>query len=219
MSSAAPTYREMWPKTAEFIQRFGTDGIKPERRGEMERYARGAIANKAKYIQVEQATNGVPWPLVAVNHIRESDADFNTYLGNGQRLNMRTTIVPEGRGPFCSSLPAPFEAFVRGAVDAYKIDGLSAVHQEEDRWVLGQEWASWPIEKMLYYSERFNGWGYYYKGLRSPYVWGGTIMQQKGKYTSDNHFDPDHWDTQPGCAPILWMIGFLDTSVHFTRET
>ena len=218
MASAAPTYREQWPKTSAFIQTFGTDGIKPERRAEMKRYAESSIRNKDKYIAVEKVTR-VPWPVVAINHIRESDADFNTYLGNGQRLDRRTTIVPEGRGPFCASLPAPFEAFVRGAVDAYAIDGLSAVQQPEDKWVLGKEWGSWPVEKMLYYSERFNGWGYFWRGLRSPYIWGGTIMQERGKFPSDGNFDPNEWDTQPGCAPILWMIGFLDPSIHFIRES
>lgn len=218
MPRSVPTYREQWPITAQAIQRFGTDGIKPERRGEMERYARFAITNKDKYIAVEQATR-VPWPLVAVIHRRESDSDFDTYLGNGQALNRRTTIVPEGRGPFCNSLPAPLEAFVRGGVDAFAIDGLSAVQQAQDRWILGSEWGSWPIEKMLYYAEKLNGWGYYLRGLRSPYVWGGTIMQQAGKYVSDNVFDGSVWDKQPGCAPILWMIGYLDPNVHFTRET
>lgn len=218
MSKSVPIYREQWPKIAAWIQSFGTDGIKSERKGEMERYAKAGLKNKDKYIAVEKATR-VPWPLVYVNHVRESDADFNTYLGNGQRLDRRTTIVPEGRGPFCDSLPAPFEAFVRGAVDAYAIDGLSAVQQPSDQWVLGTEWGSWPIEKMLYYSERFNGWGYYLHGIRSPYVWGGTIMQERGKYVSDGNLDLSVWDTQPGCAPILWMIGYLDPTVHFTRES
>lgn len=218
MSKTVPPYRDQWPKTAEMVQRFGTDGIKPERKAEMKRYAEFAIANKAKYIAVEEKTR-VPWPLVAVIHRRESDSDFNTYLGNGQRLNMRTTIVPEGRGPFCNALPAPLEAFVRGGVDAFAIDGLSAVQQPQDKWILGEEWGSWPIEKMLYYGEKLNGWGYYMRGIRSPYIWGGTIMQERGKYVSDGNFDPGVWDTQPGCAPILWMIGFLDPTIHFTRES
>ena len=217
MSKSAPTYREEWPKISETIQRFGTDGIKTDRREEMKKYAQFAIDHKDKYIAVEKATNGVPWPVVAVNHRRESDCDWDSYLGNGQKLNRRTTITPEGRGPFCQSLPAPFEAFIRGAIDAYAIDGLSAVHQSGDKWVLGQEWGSWPIEKMIYYCIRFNGWGYYPKP--SPYAWGGTIIQVKGKYNPDGHYNPNEWDTQPGCAPMLWMIGYLDTSVHFTRES
>ena len=218
MSKSAPLYKDHWPKISEIIQRFGTDGIKVDRKSEIEKYARKGIANKQKYIEVEKVTR-VPWPLVVVNHIRESDADFNTYLGNGERLDRKTTIVPEGRGPFCSSLPAPFDAFIKGAIDAYAIDGLSAVQQTNDQWILGQEWGSWPVEKMLYYCEKFNGWGYYIHGIRSPYVWGGTIVQERGKFAPDGKFNPEMWDTQPGCAPILWMIGFLDPSVHFTRET
>ena len=199
------SYRSQWPITFERIQRFT-----PEDMNRFKRFADFAIQNKQRYIEVESSTT-VPWPLVAVIHRRESDADFNTYLGNGQRLSMRTTIEPIGRGPFSS--------FLEGCIDALKIDGLTGVHQKTDVWKLGQEWGSWPLEKMLLYAEKLNGLGYFFKGNPSPYVWGGTNIQVVGKYISDGHYDPSVMDTQPGCAPILWMIGFLDPSVHFTRET
>lgn len=52
----------------------------------------------------------VPWEVIAVIHQRESSGNFNTYLGNGQALNKKTTIVPKGRGPFSS--------WEEGAIDA-----------------------------------------------------------------------------------------------------
>lgn len=222
----ARTYRyaDRWPEIAKLIQGFK---INPDRDDEeFEGYAKFAIAHKGIYIEVERATT-VPWPLVAVIHRRESEAthhgeascNFNTYLGNGQPLNIRTTIEPDGRGPFCTTLPASVEAFVAGGRDAFAIDGLSGVAQPGDRWDLGRFWGSWPIEKMVFYGEKLNGLGYWYKGLPSPYIWGGSNIQVRGKYVRDGVFDADEMDTQPGCAPILWMIGHLDPTIQYIRET
>lgn len=161
------------------------------------RIASSILAHKQRYQAIENGT-GVPWYMIGVLHMRESDCNFDTYLGNGQSLHRVTTIVPKGRGPF-----ATFEA---GAVDALKIDGLTAVQD-------------WRLEKILYYCELFNGAGYNNRGLPSPYIWGGTNIQKPGKYTSDGHFDPNVWDPQPGCAPILASLAKLDPTIIFIRET
>jgi lysozyme family protein len=143
----------------------------------------------------------VTWPHIAVLHRRESDADFDTYLGNGEPLNRVTRLVPKGRGPFTGP-----DAFEKGAIDALHLDGLDEV-------------PDWRLEKILYYCEVFNGAGYANRGLPSPYVWGGTNQQRPGKYVADGVFDPNTMDRQPGCAPILAMIAKLDPSVKFVRET
>jgi len=171
--------------------------IKPARFAEFKKYASYAIAHKTTYVEIERKT-GVPWFAVAVIHRRENPS-FNAYLGNGQPWNRRTTIVPKGRGPFSS--------FVAGALDALHIDGLDKVVPP------------WPVEKIIYYNEVFNGQGYHNKGLPSAYVWGGTNIQKAGKYVADGVWDGSVWDTQPGTAGILWMIGHLDITVNFTRES
>ena len=79
-----------------------------------------AIAHKDIYSNLESKT-GVPWAMLAVIHRRESDANFNTYLGNGDPLSHRTVNVPAGRGPF---LP---NAFIAGGVDAIKVEGWSMI--------------------------------------------------------------------------------------------
>lgn len=187
-------YSLKWPQySAEWDKML----INPKREAEFNTLAQFAVNHKPQYLQVETRT-GVPWTLVAVLHRRESDANFNTYLGNGDPLRRKTTHVPKGRGPFAS--------FVEGAIDALKIDGLSSV-------------IDWRLEKMLYYAEIFNGTGYNAHGLPSPYIWGGTNIQKPGKYVADGVFDSHAMDQQPGCAPILAMIARLDSSVHYQRET
>lgn len=175
------------------------DGMvtRPSRIHEFETIAGKILHNKGRYQAIEHTT-GVPWYLVAVLHERESDGNFDTYLGNGQSIRHVTTIVPKGRGPFPT-----FEA---GAVDALRLDGLTSIRD-------------WTLEKVLYQAEIFNGGGYDSKGLPSPYLWGGSSVQRAGKYTSDHVFDPNVWDTQPGCAPMLATLAKMDPTVRFARET
>ncbi|SRR6266700_182097 len=186
-------YAAKWP---EYARQWDAMRIKPPRQLEMRAYAAFAAAHRTEYAEVEQAT-GVPWWLVAVLHRRESNADFNSYLGNGEPLGRKTKLVPKGRGPFAT--------FLDGAVDALRIDGLSSVQD-------------WRLEKALYYCELFNGAGYDMRGLPSPYIWGGTNIQRAGKYVADRKWSSTKWDVQPGCAPILWLIA-EDQGIVFTRET
>lgn len=196
-------YADVWPKYAGYWNEMV---INPSRVAEFTTEAEVAIKNKLTYQQISSATKSrVPWPMIAVIHRRESNASFNTYLGNGQSLTRRTTIVPKGRGPFTNHLP-DMNAFVMGGIDAIQIEGWDDVFD-------------WRLEKQLYYCMLFNGAGYEMRGIPSPYVWGGTNVQKPGKYVADGVFNATVMDTQPGCAPMLQMISKLDSSVIFTRET
>jgi lysozyme family protein len=192
-------YASKWPV---YAKQWDAMVIKAARMKEFTAYAQYAAAasNKKIYQSIEAKTN-VPWPLIAVLHRRESDANFGTYLGNGDSLKRRTVHVPAGRGPFTGP-----NAFVNGAIDALKLDGLSSV-------------GDWRLEKALWYAEIFNGLGYENHGLPSPYIWGGTNIQRAGKYVSDGVWSSSAWDSQPGCAPILYLIAKLDASVQYGRET
>ncbi len=186
-------YRDKWPQ---YAKQWNAMTIKPSRVAEFDRYARRLINNKDRYKLVERRS-GVPWWLIAVLHMRESDANFSTYLGNGEPLNRKTRLVPKGRGPFNS--------FEDGAVDALALDGLSGV-------------TDWRLEKALYFCELFNGAGYHNRGLPSPYIWGGTNQQRAGKYVADSKWSSSTWDSQPGVAPILATMAKLDPSIQFVRE-
>jgi lysozyme family protein len=187
-------YATKWPV---YGHQWDSMAIRPTRVNEFTNDARFAIEHKARYVAVE-ATTGVPWAMIACIHRRESDSNFSAWLGNGDPINRKSYHVPAGYGPFST-----WEA---GAVVALKIDGLTSVHD-------------WTLEKELFYQELFNGAGYGERGLPSPYIWGGTNIQRAGKYVADGQWDGSAWDSQPGCAAILWMIAKLDPTVVFVRET
>lgn len=189
-------YAAQWPKYAKW---WDAMVIKPARVAEFEAEAKFAFAHKTVYDQITNAT-GLPWHMIAVLHRRESDANFNAYLGNGQPLDKRTTGVPVGRGPFTGP-----NAFFNGAVDAIRQEGWTNIKD-------------WRLEKELYYCEAFNGWGYAGRGLPSPYLWGGTNIQRPGKYIGDRKWSGTKLDPQPGCAPLLATIRKLDPTVQFVRE-
>jgi lysozyme family protein len=197
-------YGTKWP---EYARQWDAMRINPARLNEFVRLAQFAIEHKARYAAIQEMTardglgregEGVPWWMIAALHRRESDADFTTYLGNGEPLNRKTKLVPKGRGPFAS-----FEA---GALDAFKVDGLSAV-------------LDWRLEKVLYFWELFNGPGYHVRGLPSPYLWGGTNIQKPGKFVADGKWNGRAVDKQPGCAPLLAAIAKLDPSIQLVRES
>ncbi|QQO33831.1 peptidoglycan-binding protein [Bradyrhizobium diazoefficiens] len=170
--------------------------IRPARLGEANATGRKAINGKATYQQVERLT-GVPWYFVALCHYRESNFDFDTYLGNGESLKRVTCLVPKGRGPFAS--------FVDGAVDALRIQ----------HFVGTQDWC---IARTLYRLECFNGFGYHAKGVNSPYLYGGSTLYgpaeaKAGKFVADHVFDPSHVDSQLGTAVILHAMMSQDSSI------
>ncbi len=162
--------------------------IVPNREHEIDHVA-GLILQFKKdfYDQVEKAT-GVPWYVVGVLDCREENFNHGGYLGNGDPLYRKTTHVPIGRGPF--------RTWFEGAIDALISDGINHLPAG----------GHWDIVTALIKCEAYNGMGYAAHGLPSPYVWGATNMQMRGKYTRDGHWDPVSWDSQPGCAAILLAL-------------
>jgi lysozyme family protein len=170
-----------------------------------------AARAKPRYQKISQAVWGTEkwWGVVGVIHLREGGGNFTTYLGNGQSLSRVTTLVPNGRGPFLNhpNDPPGEDAFYRGALDAL-IDVQGANH-----------WDMSSVGAILTNTEQTNGFGYFNKGLASPYVWGGTNQQQRGKYVSDGVFDPNAFDIQLGTAGLLRYMTGLDASCGFPDPT
>lgn len=171
--------------------------IRQTRLAAVDAVARRIIEAKPRYLPVEKAT-GVPWYFIGVLHYRESNLNFAKHLHNGDPLTARTRRVPAGY-PKTGKPPFTWEF---SAADALKIKDLHKIRE-------------WSVERMLYEAERFNGFGYMHRrGHRSPYVWGGTNLQTRGKFVADGKFDPNHMDTQLGVAPILKRIAELERSAR-----
>jgi uncharacterized protein (TIGR02594 family) len=173
--------------------------IRRERAEAVTLVARKLIANKARY-QAVAAKTRVPWFVIAALHNRESNADFSTYLGNGEPLNRVTRIVPKGRGPFTS-----WEA---GAIDALALDGLDQVAVAV---------AAWTPQRACYEIEKFNGFGYrtHHPAVKSPYLWSFSNQYSCGKYVADGRFDAGAVDAQCGAIPIIRRIMELDATARF----
>lgn len=149
---------------------------------------------KARYQAVEKTT-GVPWWFIAVVHEREASQKWDRQLGQGDPLNKKSTHVPKGRGPFAS--------WEDGAVDALVNCAPFAARNKD--------WSAGGALAML---EKYNGLGYFNKGIPSPYIWSGTNQYTSGKYIADGVFDPNVVDKQLGCAGLLKFMGVLSkTSV------
>lgn len=143
---------------------------------------------QARYKAVSAKT-GVPWQVIAVIHEREASQKWNTFLGNGQPLNKKTTIVPKGRGPFTT--------WEDGAIDAL-VNCPPYASKNTD----------WSVGGTLAILEKYNGLGYANKGLPSPYIWAGTNQYSKGKYVADGVYDANAVDRQLGCAGLLRFMGW-----------
>lgn len=150
------------------------------------------IKLKPHYAPVSEKT-GVPiiW-LMAINE-RESGSSLLSYLGNGQRLNRVTTIVPKGRGPWAD--------WPSGAVD-----GLTCEH------LVGLNGWDWPFS--LYHEEAWNGFGPRDHGKHTGYLWSGTDVYTGGKYVADGIWNPNFSDPQLGTVPIMLALIALDGSLE-----
>ena len=153
--------------------------------------ARRLLSDRAAYDEVSKAT-GVPsiW-LMAINE-RESGGKLNTYLGNGQPLNRRTTLVPKGRGPF--------RDWPTGSEDAIHYDHIDQTPLDSGGWT----WA-WA----MFLAENWNGLGPRMHGRRTGYLWSGTEHYNGGKYIADGEWDPSAHDEQLGVWCVMHAIATL----------
>ncbi len=178
---------------SEYATLWASMDIRADKRDAVTRIVKKLAGRKPQYVAVAKRT-GVPWFVIAALHNRESDANFNTYLGNGEPLDRVTRLVPKGRGPF--------ETWEEGAVDALALDGLDRVKE-------------WTPERACFAIETFNGFGYRNRGINSPYLWSFSNHYTRGKYVADGRFSATHVDQQCGAMPIVKRIMELDQTARF----
>jgi lysozyme family protein len=176
------TFRELRPR---YSYLYST--AKLENLSRVDWYVKRLLEGRSRY-EAMQAKTGVPWILIGAIHAMEASFRWDAYLGNGDSLSKPTKNVPAGRGPF--------KTWEDGALDALAYDGLSGR-------------ASWSLEEVLYFAEKFNGMGYYGKldvngeVCNSPYLWSTTNHHRRGKYIRDHVFDPAAIDDQCGVAAMF----------------
>jgi len=157
--------------------------------------AKRLVAAKLRYQSVARRT-GVPWPIIAVIHERESSQSWSRSLAQGDPWDRLSVHVPAGRGPFASWEDAAVDALVNCAPHAAR-------------------WRDWSIGGALTLLEQYNGLGYARRGVPSPYVWAGTDQYRAGKYVRDGVYDPQAIDRQPGCAGLLKAMMEIDPTISF----
>lgn len=191
---AAPTLAALAPK---YARQWADMQINPNRVATLDQIAHRLIANKARY-QVIQSKTGVPWWWVAIIHNRESGGNFAGVLHNGEHIigtGQKTRLVPAGRGPFSS--------WEEAAIDALLLKGLQKIK-------------NWSLEVSCYRAEEFNGWGYYWRGVPSAYLWSFSNIYRGGKYVADGVWSATAMDAQAGVMPLLKRMMVADPSIKFS---
>lgn len=158
--------------------------LRPERRAAARAVATKIAANRTRYTAA--ALGSMPWWWVGITHNLEASGNFSRHLHNGDPLSARTTHVPAGRPP-TGSPPFPWEVSARDALTLKALDKV----------------AVWDVPRCLYEFERYNGFGYFARGVSSPYLWSFTDQYERGKYVADGKFDPNAVSQQCGAAATL----------------
>lgn len=143
-------------------------------------------ANRTRYTSLGDSLS-IPWYVIGLLHLMECGCDFGKHLHNGDPLRTRTTHKPEGRplGPPSAGLGYSWE---ESASDALReLQGIR----------------NWSVARFLFEAEKYNGRGYRSRGLPSAYLWSGSNLYAKGKFTSDSVFDPEAVSRQLGIGTVL----------------
>ena len=144
------------------------------------------LIDQGRYASGCDATE-VPQAVAAGSFEREGGSNFNLSPAQGDPINRKSVHVPAGRGPYPN--------WTAAQIDAYRIDHLDAVGR-----------ANWSWERACYEEELFNGFGYRARGVHSPYLWAGTNIYTRGKFTADHGYDPNAEDEQLGVIPMMYQI-------------
>lgn len=192
-----PTFKDA---KSEYLRLWSELEIEDDKASTIAAMARKVLSGKGVY-QAVAAKTGVPWWFIGVLHARESSCDFSTHLHNGDTLTRQTTRVPAGRpkgkGPF---------SWQDSAIDALKMKGLDKI-------------TTWPIERVCFEAERYNGWGYRKPGMpNSPYLWAGSSHYTRGKYIADHEYSARAVDKQSGCMAVLKKLSEIDPSFALGPE-
>lgn len=182
-SYMAPRYQRLWDNLH----------IKPGYDRVFDAAAKSVLSGMPRYNAVFEDT-GVPPVWIGLTHKMEGNCNFRTHLHNGDPLTARTYHVPKGRPPGppkSGHLPYTWEESADDALRYQKYDRVK----------------DWSVLRFLYLWEAYNGWGYYYHGINSPYLWSFSNNYTSGRYVADGVWSSSSVSKQIGTACLLkWMM-------------
>ena len=196
-SKAKLTYESL---RAEYATLWASMEVRASKAADIDATARKILGKKTRYAAVQDATN-VPWFVVGIIHAMESGCNFATHLHNGDPLTKRTVQIPAGR-PKAPPADGKVYSWKESACDALLMKGLDKI-------------GDWPVERMCYELERYNGFGYrnFHADVLSPYLWSGSNHYSRGKYVADGKWSATAVSGQSGAIAILKRLSELDASV------
>jgi len=164
--------------------------IRPERLGAVNQHVNTIMNNKARY-KAAEALCGVPWFVIGILHGLEADYNFHTILANGDPLGTPTHHEPRG-------LIA--HTWEEGVV-------ISFTH-EKYMHLTGWNLLSLILDRI----EAYNGMGYrniYH--VPSPYLYSFTNVYTRGKYDTDEHFNP--WSVSQQCGAVAILLRMVQLNI------
>lgn len=170
---------------SEYEAEWANCEIRPDKRASVESALAKLRSHQAKYEEAAAAFNGMPWHFIGIIHGMETGFRLDRHFHNGDPLTARTIRVPKGRPK--GTPPFTWEASARDAMVQMGFDGVT----------------DWSVPHMLFLWEKYNGFGYRFKGLRTPYLWSFSNLYSKGRYVADGVFDPNAVSKQCGAAILL----------------
>ena len=160
----------------------------------------GYINQHYRRIAAEQPRMPPAVWLACVGEREAGAAIFSRYFGNGDRLDRPTTDVPRNRGAFTGP-----NAFEDGLRDSIVYDHMDSPDP------------AWTMAGACYRGEAWNGFGPRAHGKHTGYLFAGTTVYTGGKYTSDNHWDPNAIDEQLGIVPVMLRLFELELDAGAAR--
>lgn len=177
----------------EYSQLLSVMTVRPDSKEKIDKAAVKLLGYRTRYEPVT-AANGVPVVFIATSFEREASSNFTKNPAQGWPLNSISKIIPRN---------GPFRTWFDAAIAAYHLNGLDKVGAE-----------NWTWELFCFYGEMFNGFGYRdFHSMHTPYLWGGTNIQTRGKYIADGKFDASHMDEQIGIVPVARRMIEIEPSL------
>ena len=180
------TSADFTPALVEEYERFFRAGaIRDDKLHLVARSAKAALDARVRYETVGAAL-AIPWWFIAGVHMLESTFNFGAHLHNGDSLLARTRRVPPGR-PATGTPPFIWEESARDALSGAGLANLK----------------DWSLARALHRWERYNGLGYRFREVPSPYLWSFSTVYRKGKFVADGKFSATKESSQCGAAVLL----------------